>query len=891
MTYFSLTKPRIVSILFFCVTSFSYGQAIIKGIIKDSQVKPIVSVNIIVKSKMDSTIVDYGYSDHQGSYSLNIDQTGDFIITYNSMSYKSVDIPVSISTLQSEIVKDVVMQEETEVLEEIVFKVDIPIKVKKDTIVFKASSFTDGTEEVAEDILKKLPGVEVDENGGISVQGKSIEKVMVEGDDLFERGYKLLTKNLHSDVIDKVEILNNYSNNSLLKGIEVSDKVALNLTLKEDRKTTLFGNASVGYGTGQFYENKLNVISFNKKTKYYFFGNLNNTGLDPTGDIEQIIKPFNSSSINYVGDDFGTTSFINIGTATPNLKDSRTHFNNAEFASLNSIYNPTDKLKIKGLGFFNTDENDFFKSSTTEYLLDNGFINREDYRTIKRSITGFGKLDALWSIDNDSRIEYVGKYNIANSKNGSNLFFNSDQIQQELENDNQFTDHRITYTKRTQNKNALLVTGRYIYDQKPQDYNLDTFIYEELFPNNDNIQAVKQRSAGLTNYFGLETNYIINNDRNNIDIRLGFQHRNEKLTSSLFLIDNNKRITNAGEAYLNDLNYLINDAYGKLKYKYRLGNLDINLSLETHQLLTTIKNEDTNTSDRPFYTVPSIGFNWKINQKNVLSGVYRYNTTNFSLSDIYDGFILTGYRDFQKGMGSFNQLNGSFFVANYTYGAWTDEFLINASFLYQKDDNYVSNRSEIATNYSISEKIILNSRDFLSVNLNLDKFVDKISSNFKINGSFSQNNFENIVNSSNIREIESLRYTYGAEMRSAFSGFFNFHIGTEWETMQVQTTIKNKNTDNMSFFDLNFSLSQKLTFQIANERYYFGSLDRDNIYYFTDLDAQYVIKKNALTLKFTAQNIWNTDNFASYYISDTAISNTQYRLLPRYFLLKIDFRF
>ena len=876
---------------FLWITSFSYAQTTITGTVKDSLNHPVVSANVILKSDSDGTIITYGYTNDQGVYILEIDQTGNFIINYSSLSYKTINIPITISRSEKELIKDVVLQDETQLLDEVIFKVDIPIKVKKDTIVLKVSSFTDGTEEIAEDVLRKLPGVEVDDNGGISVQGKSIEKVMVEGDDLFERGYKLLTKNLHSDVIDKVEILNNFSNNSLLKGVEDSDKVALNLTLKEDRKTTLFGNASIGYGTEQFYENKMNLISFNKKTKYYFFGNLNNTGLDATGDIGQIIRPLNFSSVNYVGDDFASTSFIHIGTARPNLKNNRTNFNNAEFASLNGIYNPTDKLKIKGLAFLTTDENDFFKFSTTEYLLDTNFTNQENYRTLKKNFTGFGKWDAIYAIDKNSRIEYVGKYNIANTKSRSYLFFNNDPIDQNLDEDNRFTDHRVTYTRRTKDKNAFLITGRYIYDEKPQEYGINSFIYQDLFPDSDAIQAVKQKSTTKTNFLGFETNYISNNTKQNIDIRVGYQHKNETLRSHLLFMDTNGMLSDTDAIYQNNLQYRVDDIYGKIKYKYRLGRFHINATLETHQLLSTINNAVTTTSDSPFYTIPRVGFSWSINDKNKLSAIYTYDTKNFSLSDVYDGFVLTDFRNFSKGLGTFNQLNGSTFLTNYTYGAWTDEFLVNASFLYQKDDEYLSNKSEITANFNLSEKIILDTRDFFSVNLNIDKFVDKLSSNFKINGSFSQSNFQNIVNTTGIRDIKSLRYTYGIEMRSAFSGFFNFHIGSKWVTSEVETTIKNSNTDTTSFLDLTFNINDKFMFQFTNERYYFGSLEQDNTYYFTDLDAQYTIKKNALTLKFTTQNLWNTDSFANYFISDTAISNTEYRLLPRYFLLKLDFRF
>src|SRR5690606_27441794 len=101
---------------------------------------------------------------------------------------------------------------------------------KKDTVVFNINSYKDGTERKIEDVLRKLPGIEINELSGIiKYKGKSIETVMLEGDDLFGSNYTLGTKNINADMVTEVEAIENYSENALLKGIEHSEKVALNL--------------------------------------------------------------------------------------------------------------------------------------------------------------------------------------------------------------------------------------------------------------------------------------------------------------------------------------------------------------------------------------------------------------------------------------------------------------------------------------------------------------------------------------------------------------------------------------------------------------------------------------------------------------------------------------
>jgi outer membrane receptor protein involved in Fe transport len=129
-------------------------------------------------------------------------------------------------------------------------------------------------------------------------------------------------------------------------------------------------------------------------------------------------------------------------------------------------------------------------------------------------------------------------------------------------------------------------------------------------------------------------------------------------------------------------------------------------------------------------------------------------------------------------------------------------------------------------------------------------------------------------------------------LRSGFRGFFNYHIGSKWTYNQVETTIKNDFTDTMTFLDLSFMFSNKFNIQLQTERYFFGNLDSAfNKYYFLDVEARYVVKENKLTLFLSGNNLFNTETFTNYSISDINITQTEYRLMPRYLLLKMEYRF
>jgi hypothetical protein len=156
---------------------------------------------------------------------------------------------------------------------------------------------------------------------------------------------------------------------------------------------------------------------------------------------------------------------------------------------------------------------------------------------------------------------------------------------------------------------------------------------------------------------------------------------------------------------------------------------------------------------------------------------------------------------------------------------------------------------------------------------------------------YSKSEFKNIVNNSDLREVTSNNYTYGLELRSGFKGIFNYHIGTKWATTEIKTTINNSFTDNVSFLDLSFIFNDKFDVQLQSESYYFGNLETDNTYYFLDFDARYKLIKNKLTLGLTGKNLFDTRNFRTFSISDIATSTTEYRLLPRFVLLKMEYRF
>jgi len=887
-----MIKIRILIVLLFLCKSV-LSQTTIKGLTTELSKKPIPYVSIVAKDSLNN-IIAYTYSNENGSYFLEINNKGMFKIFFSSIGYKTKINSLISKTDVKEIVLNISLEQESLKLDEIIIQTEKTIKVKKDTVEIKVNKFLNVNDATVEDLLKKIPGINVDSEGTIKIGNQEIEKLMIDGDDFFERGYKILSKNMPPDQLEKIQILQKYSNNRLLKNIEESDKVALNLVLKDDAKRQWFGNVSIGsdFPSTSRYHLKTYMMNFGKKNKYILLSNFNNTGYNATGDINHLIKSSRFDEEANIGDNQNVNSILNLSPNNLKFKKSRTNFNNAELISLNAIFNPTEKLKIKTLGFFNWDETDFFRNSTNIVAVNiTNFTNTEDYQLQNNKRIAFGKLDVTYNISKTKMLEATTKYNNGDFNDNSNLLFNGNSTVENLQHQNTLFDQKINYTNKFKDKKVFLLTGRFIDEKTPQKYAINQFFYQDLFPSNTTANNVSQQSTNQMQFAGVNAHLLDRKVNGHLlELQLGNEFRKDKLQSKFSLLENNTVLEQPND-YQNETNYQVNDLYLKSKYRLKLKDFGIVGKLNVHQLFNHLENNNVSSNQNPFFINPSLGFDWEINDKNKITSSYSYNTTNAKVLDVFSNFVLTGFRSFSKGTGNFNQLDASSVVVNYQLGNWSDRFFANTFIIYSKNHDFFSTNTTIEQNSTQAEKILIKDREFISVNSKLDYYFKFISSNLKVDLSYTKSEFKNIVNNSNLRLVNSNSYNYGLELRSGFKGIFNYHIGTKWTTTEIETTINNSFTDNVSFLDLSFIFNKNLDFQLQSERYYFGNLQTDNTYYFLDFDARYKLIENKLTLGLTGKNLFNTERFRNFSISDIGTSTTEYRLLPRFVLLKLEYRF
>lgn len=862
----------------------------ISGKVTDSLNNPVVYANVIVKDSLDKNIIKFTTTNLEGKYQMSLKKVGDYVISFSALSYKTEAKNVSLKN--ENIVVDVVLTEKITELNEVIVQTDRPIVVKKDTIIYTVSAFLKGNETVVEDLLKNLPGINIDANGTIKVGNQEIEKVMVDGDDFFKKGYKLLTKNLNSDVVDKVEIYQKYSNNKLLKDIEESGKVALNLKLKKDRKVDWFGNMSLAYGltTENRYQARANAMRFGDVAKHYFLTNLNNIG--ELSGVESVINVTMSdiNEVGVIGNSQQASSLINLDSYNLSLKKSRFNFNNQELVSLNSIFKINEKAKLKTNAHFNWDEQAFVQNSIQNFTISSTeFINTEAYKLNKQLFSAYGELDFDYDISKTKLLEIDMKYTNGDAKSKSRLDFNTIPIRQILQSNDERFEYKTIYTNKFAEKKVLALSGVYIYENTPQNYNSDTYLFNELFEN-DNPQSVTQISNNQMQFAGFEAHLLDRKQNDNLfELKTGYTHRVDKLNSVLNLIEPNTTIQPLG--FTNDFKYSVGSLYADAKYKLKFGNYSLTTKLNINQLFNLIESFENEQSQSPLYLNPSVNFGYKINENNNLGFSYNRNFTNASLIQVFDNYILTNNRGFLKGDGGLNQVNATSVALNYSLGKWTSSFFANARLSYTKNHDFFSSNTTINPNYSLSNTILIKDTETWMAQLDIDRYLRFMTSNLKLNFNYFKSDFKNIVNDTDLRVVENNSFQYGFELRSVFDGIFNYHFGTHWNTNTIKTTTDFSNTNTTSFLDLNFNFNKSFNTEIQAERYFFGNFDRNNTYFFLDLESKYKLLDKDVTITLSGKNLFNVNTFKEVFISDINTSSTSYRLLPRFILLGIDFRF
>jgi hypothetical protein len=863
------------------------SQNQLRGITADKNGQRYGFINLILKDPKDSTTISFSHSDENGKFLFTNVANGRYLLQASGIGFKIKRLVIDLPSPKVDSL--VILLEENEILlNEVIVHGEEPIRIKGDTIILEAEAFSNGNEVVVEDLLKKLPGLKVDENGVIKVGDREIEKIMVEGDDLFDKGYKILSKNMPSFSIKSVELLQNYTDNSLLKGVEKTEKVALNLKLKPSFKSVLFGNinSANGFGGKYRFDSRFNVLNFGKSTKYYLTGNVNNTGYDASGDIDGLIHP-NFTDDNFtIGDSEKAQELISVSVHPTNFKKERTNFNQATLLSPSILINPSCKWKIRTNWLWFNDRNHFFRSRTDQVSVGAlNFINQESDSTLTIQDSFLGTVEGSYSHSKDLNLGILTKFGTGSINESSNLVFNSTPLAQSLRTQNEIVDQKLLLTKRLSKESAFQLTGRFILGNNRQGYRTSSMFLRRVLNNVDSMDVVNQSVFNKIIFGGTEARYINTNEisKSSADLRIGNRLRQDNFNTNL-------TASNLGET--EGVQLQTNDFYISTKFSRPIKRLSLIGKFEAHLVSNKVSIGDSVSLQIPFFIVPSLGIDWHCSSRSKLSSTFSYSRTNMDIIDIYKNYTISSFRSVNKGLGQFNQLESSRLFLNYQSGSWGEKLFMNFFVLYTHQHNFLSTNSWITKEVLSIEKVLVKNRGDFNSSFSLDYFLKNLNCNVKLEAGLATTSFVNFINASASRSIQSSNFRYGIEFRSAFDFAVNFHVGTKWLPFFIDVNLqKNSFVDFLSFADLTIDIGKRLNFQLQTERYHFGNVGINNVFYFLDFNLQYNIKANKCIFSITGRNMLDNTFFRSFSLTDTGSTSYQYPLLSRFVLARVEYRF
>ena len=385
----------VIAVMLFAA-SVGMSAADVSGtLVSGTDQSPLSGASVrLMRDNADSTFVAATSAGRDGSFRLGGVARGKYLVSFSFLGYETLTRRVTMADKNIDMGR-VTMTESSILLQETtVVGVKTEIVVKEDTIEYNADSYRTQPNAVVEDLLKRLPGVEVDSEGKITANGKEITKILVDGEEFFSDDPKVATKNLPVNIVDKLQVIDRKSDLARLTGVDDGeDETVINLTVKKGMKNGWFGNATAGYGTDDRYSGNFMVNYFKDKNQFSILGSANNT--------------------NEMGfTDRGASRFTRFG--------GRNGISTTQSIGVNFAVGTEEKLRVGGDVFYSHSDRDSRNSSNRQYLFpDSTSYYDEAGSSRDRGHNISGNFRLKWEIDSFSTFEFRPRFSVSFSDSES----------------------------------------------------------------------------------------------------------------------------------------------------------------------------------------------------------------------------------------------------------------------------------------------------------------------------------------------------------------------------------------------------------------------------------------------------------------------------------------
>ncbi len=901
-----------------------FAQSItLRGVVKDSIGSPLELANIIATNKAEGTLESYGITDASGRYRLDLTTGITYDIKVSYLGLQSVNEEINVAQDAQDITKDFTLKEDPNQLDNVELVYEMPVTIKGDTIVYNTDSFTNGNEKKLGDVLKKLPGIEVNDDGEIEVEGKVVSKVMIEGKDFFDGDSKLATKNIPADALKKVEVLKNYNEVSQMRGLgNDQDNVAINIRLKEGKTNFWFGDLTAGAGDGEKfrYLGKAKLFYYSPKGSINIITDFNNTGEVPFTFRDYFNFTGGFRNFNQRGGTSFNVSDGGLGFLT--TQNNRANEIETGFAAANFTYTINPKWDISGLALLSDNKTNFVNNSLNTFI-NQGFTQGFNESTDQRNQLGMAKLSSVYKPNANLQFDYdvlVKKSKQTEFSDGTSIVtrdgaVQEDVVDQDKENEPFSVNQNVNLYYTLDENNIFSGTIQHLYQDEDPFYNAT--LSQEPFTAPDPADMTNEISSidfmpGANGLFDINQNkniktnkldakldyYYILNKKSNINITAGTTLSRQDFNSNLFQILETGTVddlteTLDGTIIGNDVAFNFSDVFVGLHYKLKTGIFTITPGLTLHNYTTKSEQLGTTTEDSDVRLLPDLFTVLDFSQGKSLRVNYQMTAQYTDVNNFAEGLLFNNYNSLYRGNREIeNAIYHNASINYFSFSMFNFTSLFGGVNYSRRVDPIKTSGSFVGINQVASPVNNTNFADeTLSANARFSKRFKKWKLNVSANGSYSDLN--NIINGED-RNTKNLTQNYRASAETNFKEVPNFEIGYNFTSTNSDNGVTDRTFfTNRPFANAEWNFGKGFTLGADWSLYNYDdnddSTEIDNMYSFLEANLYYQRPDSQWEFRIQATNLLNVDTISSNNVNDFQISNTEYFVQPRIAMFTVKY--
>ncbi len=867
-------------------------QIALKGKISNNTQTALAFANLIADPINDASLA-FAISDENGFYDLTLEKGQAYRITVSYLGYTPQTFEI---TAEKNTTKDFVLQESSEQLGEVNITYTSPIVVKKDTITYRTDVFTTGEERKLRDVLKKLPAVEVDREGNVTVQGKKVTKVLVEDKEFFTGDSKLAINNIPADAVDKVQVLDYYNEVGFLKGLEDSESLAMNIKLKEDKKRFVFGDIETGGGAKERYFVHPSLYYYSPETSVNAIGDFNNFGaksftvrdyLEFEGGRNKLLNDA-KGYFSLFNDDF--TQFLGNQNFTSSI-------NQFGAINLNQYINATTDLSTYAI--WSHLENETLIETLNDYLASGNLIENRINTGKQQSSFGIGKLTLTLKPNNDTNItigSYVKASRNRSENNISSVTNESDNtINTTIDADKVSVKQDIQWHKQFSKIHTTSSVLNYHYQRTTPNTNwlADQTILQGLFPviDEDTYNIFKDKETKSHNFDFVLKHYWVLNRFNHIYFTVGTQLAfDDYLTNEFQQLEDGSENDLLTADFGNNTELNFNNNFLGVHYKVQKGKVIFKPGLFYHYYHWNLTQFNERKSNNKGVWLPEFNTDIEFNNSKKLNFKYNLKVRFPNISLFADRFTLLNFNSIYKGNRNLENERYHHLQLRYYRFSFFKDISYNMSASYRfKEDNF-KNTTTIQGIDFVSSPVLSDFEDKVwNFSGSFRKGFGKLK--FSVNGNVTFADYEKPINSEIIANASN-SYSFGGGMETRFDDFPNLELNYT-KSINTYKSISNSefHTDVFSvYLEYDFLKDFILKVDYQFENYESKSFDTSSTFDIANTSLFYQKEDSSWGFEVSANNIFDIGFRQRSSFSSILVSDERTFILPRIIMFKISYK-